>query len=281
MAERSLKAGYLKDALKYLEIAHESDPGDFAVMLQLAWTNNLLHRDKTASRWFDLARRSTDLTIAAEAARGYRNLRSEGERFRLSAWLFPVFSTRWHDAFGYGQFKAELNTGVPIRPYLSTRLVGDSRFTNLSESSVIFALGVATDPRRGVNAWFEAGTAVDYRTAHVLPDYRGGVHFTRALRYAQTNLDALYVSRFDHDFLIYSQSQLGLRNLYWNLNLTLDAKRQDWANFVETGPGFRIPLRESMYLTFNALRGRYLIDNPSRPSTFNDLRTGLWYSFVR
>src|SRR5204863_5891222 len=97
MAERSIKAGYMKDALKYLEVAHESDPGDFDVMLKLAWTNNLLHRDLTALRWFDLARRSPDPTVAADATRGYTNLRDLGERIRVSAWLFPVFSTRWPD----------------------------------------------------------------------------------------------------------------------------------------------------------------------------------------
>jgi Flp pilus assembly protein TadD len=281
MAERSLKAGYLKDALKYLEAAHESDPGDFDVMLKLAWTNNLLRRDLTALRWFDLARHSSDPGVAAEAARGYNNLRSLGERFRTSAWLFPVFSTRWHDLFSYGQAKAEINVGLAVRPYVSVRLVGDSRFTNLSESSVILAIGAATEPQRGLNAWFEAGTAVNYQTAHALPDYRGGVHYGRALRFARTSLDAIYVSRFDHDFLIYSQTQAGPRGVYWNVNLTMDAKHQDWANFIETGPGFRLPLRESLYGTFNILRGRYLIDNPARRPTFNDVRAGIWYSFSR
>ncbi len=38
MAERSMKAGYLKDALKYLQIAQEADPVDFNVMLKLGWT---------------------------------------------------------------------------------------------------------------------------------------------------------------------------------------------------------------------------------------------------
>ena len=32
-----MKAGYLKDALKYLTIAHENDPVDFSVMLKLGW----------------------------------------------------------------------------------------------------------------------------------------------------------------------------------------------------------------------------------------------------
>jgi Flp pilus assembly protein TadD len=281
MAERSIKAGYMKDALKYLEAAHESDPGDFDVMLQLAWTNNILHRDVTALRWFDLARHSPDSKIAADADRGFRNLHSIGERFRTSAWFFPVFSTRWHDAFGYGQIKTDLNTGTWVRPYVSTRLVGDSRFTNLSESSVIFAIGASTEPRHGANGWFEAGMAVNYQTGHVVPDYRGGVHVSRSFRYAQTDLDGLYVSRFDHDFLVYSQTRLGLRNVYWNVNATLDAKGQDWANFLETGPGVRVPVAQSMYLTFNALRGKYLIDNPARRATFNDVRAGVWYSFTR
>jgi len=55
MAERSIKAGYLKDALQYLQLAHEADPGDFDIMLKLGWTLNILHKDRDAFRWFDLA----------------------------------------------------------------------------------------------------------------------------------------------------------------------------------------------------------------------------------
>jgi hypothetical protein len=36
-----------------------------------------------------------------------------------------------------------------------------------------------------------------------------------------------------------------------------------------------------MYVTFNALRGRYLLANSTRPATFNDFRAGLWYAFVK
>jgi hypothetical protein len=221
-------------------------------------------RDLTALRCFDLARHTPDSKVAADAEKGYRNLHERDQRFRTSGWFFPVFSTRWHDAFGYGQIQTDLNTSTWIRPDISTRLVGDSRFTNLSESSVIFALGAATELRHGLNAWFEAGTAVNYRRAHALPDYRGGVHFSRSFRYAPTDLDAIYISRFDHDFLWYSQTRLGLRLLYWNVHTTIDAKRQEWASVIETRPGLRIPLTQSMYLTLNALRGRYLIDNPAR-----------------
>ncbi len=60
LADRSLEKGYLKDALKYLSIAHENDPVDFDVMLKLGWTNNMLHEDRTAVHWFRLASKSPD-----------------------------------------------------------------------------------------------------------------------------------------------------------------------------------------------------------------------------
>ena len=298
MAERSIKAGYMKDALKYLEAAHESDPGDFGIMRQLAWTLNILHRDTMATRWFDLARRSPDPTIARDAEQGFRNLHAAAQRFRTTAWLYPIFSTRWHDLFGYAQIKTEINLGFAVRPYVSLRFVGDTRGNigatsplYLSESAFLVALGAATRSWHGITAWAEAGSAITYLKGHMSPDYRGGVSMARRLHregstwFADATGDALYISRFNQDFLLYTQSRAGRTfggvQLHWNGNLTVDAKRQDWANFVETGPGLRIPLAQSMYLTFNALRGQYLIPNPARRATFNDLRAGCWYAFTR
>jgi Flp pilus assembly protein TadD len=305
MAERSIKAGYMKDALKYLQVAHEDDPGDFAVMLKLGWTYNILHQDLSAVRWFDLARKSPDPQISTEAATAWKSLRDATERFRTTAWLFPIFSTRWHDLFSYGQVKTEVRTGLPIRPYLSVRFVGDTRQTvgiagtvapqYLSESAFIVGVGIATVPWYGITAWAEAGNSIGYLTRHMLPDYRGGISMARALHsestnwFADTAIDAIFVSRFGNDFLAYAQNRAGytigpseLRTqLYWNANLTLDSKRQDWANFVETGPGLRFTssrMPKSMYLTVNALRGAYLIG--ARPR-FLDLRTGLWYAITR
>jgi len=309
MAERSIKAGYMKDALQYLTVAHEIDPGDFDVMLKLGWTYNALRQDLLAVRWFDLARKSTDPHIAAEAGRAWQNLHGATERFRISAWVFPVFSTRWHDLFSYGQVKTEVRTSLPVTPYVSARFVGDTRLTigavspqDLSESSVIVAMGLATKTWHGITGWAEAGWSISYVKGSMLPDYRGGVSVARrighSLRgespgwFADTTIDALYVSRFNHDSLVYTQSRAGytagpqsLRGqLYWNANLTFDQKREYWANFVETGPGVRLGaafLPQSMYLTFNLLRGAYLIntDNPRRPN-FNDFRAGFWYAFT-
>jgi Flp pilus assembly protein TadD len=305
MAERSIKAGYMKDALKYLQVAHEDDPGDFAVMLKLGWTYNILHQDRFAFRWFDLARKSPDPQISTEAATAWKSLHAGTERFRTTAWIFPIFSTRWHDLFSYGQVKTEVRTSLPIHPYISVRFVGDTRQTlgtagtaapqYLSESAFIVGVGVATVPWHGITGWAEAGNSIGYLTRHMLPDYRGGVSIARALRsestdwFADTTIDALYVSRFGNDFLAYAQNRLGytigapgLRTqLYWNANMTLDTKRQEWANFIETGPGLRFTssrIPKSMYLTVNALRGAYLIG--TRPH-FTDLRTGLWYAITR
>jgi len=307
MAARSIKAGYLKDGLQYLETAHRSDPGDFEVMYQLGWISNLLHLDANAARWFYLARRSPDPRIAREAERGWRNLRGEGEAVRITGWLYPLYSSRWSDLFGYAQLKMEVLRKHRIVPYVSARLVGDARVTigsilpqYLSESAVIVGAGLRTRPWRGVSGWFEAGSALGYATGHALPDYRGGVTMSRGLGhllgaesrglFSDTTVDGVFVSRFGNDFLVYSQSRAGYTfgptahraQMYWNANLTFDGQRQIWANFFEMGPGVRYReswMPPSMYMTLNWLRGSYLLGRPLRG--FSDLRAGLWYAFSR
>ena len=307
MAERSIKAGFLKDGLQYFQTAHEADPTDFEVLYKLGWLNNLLHHDAVAARWFNLARRSPDPKIAADASRGWRNLRSEVERFRIAAWFYPLYSSRWSDLFGYAQIKTEIRTKLPVIPYVSVRFVGDTRMTlgtltpqYLSEGAAIIGAGLRTVPFHGVTGWFEAGSAMSYATGHMLPDFRGGVSTARGVGhmltgesnglFADTTLDGIFVSRFGNDCLAYSDSRLGYtygskasRNqIYVNGNLTLDRQRRPWANFMEVGPGIRNHeawMPESMYLTVNLLRGSYLIG--PQPAHFTDLRVGLWYAFSR
>ena len=169
MADKSLNAGYLKDALKYLTIAQENDPVDFGVMLKLGRLYNIMHQDREAIRWFKLAGKSPDPAVAKEADQSYHNLAPAFALFRTTFWAYPFYSSRWHDAFGYAQVKTEIKLGkLPIRPYLSLRFVGDVRGTTgstlsnptpqyLSESSFIFGVGVTTLPIHGVVGWFEAG----------------------------------------------------------------------------------------------------------------------------
>ena len=155
----------------------------------------------------------------------------------------------------------------------------------------------------GVSAWGEAGSAFAYLTRHLTPDYRGGVSLFRgwgrplgseaAGLFADTSVDALYVSRFNRDFLAYWQNRWGYTTeaggvklqFYLNTNATTDAKRQYWANFVEVGPGVRFrvpPLPPSLYFTANILRGVYTLNayNPRRPN-FIDVRAGFGYAFTR
>ena len=302
MAERSMKAGYMKDALKYLQVAHEADPGDFDVMLKLGWAYNVTHQDRLALPWFDLARRSPDPQVASEASQAWHNLESDARLFHTTAWINPLFSTRWHDFFSYGQVKTEFRTRSFLQPYLSVRFIGDTRLTigaaapqYLSESSFIAGAGIRTVPWHNLTGWFEAGSAMSYVTGHMLPDYRGGASGQwhklpeSAGWFVDTSLDALFISRFDDDFLAYGQSRLGYAlshytQLYWNANITGDIKRQYWADFVETGPGIRLSatfLPRSMWISFNFLRGAYLTNtaNPRRPN-FTDLRLGLWYAYT-
>jgi tetratricopeptide (TPR) repeat protein len=297
MAERSMQAGYMKDALKYLQIAHESDPGDFDVMLKLAWTLNILHDDRQAMRWFDLARRSPDPQLSAEGRKAWRNLHESNQLFRTTVWFYPIYSTRWKDIFAYGQVKTELRKNRWVLPYVSVRFIGDTRVTigdyspeTLSESSFIVAGGVRTEQWHGATGWFEAGSAMSYVTGHLLPDYRGGVSGQwRKMPestgwFADTSADGLYMSRFDKDYLLYDQSRAGYvvsphLQLYWNGNCTLDLKGEGWANIAETGPGVRVSsalLPKSMWVTANLLRGVYVTTGLA----YNDIRLGVWYGFT-
>jgi Flp pilus assembly protein TadD len=305
LGEKSFRAGYLKDALKYLTVAHESDPSDCSIMLKLGWTNNMLHDDVSAFHWFGLARQSGDAAVAGEAQRAYNSLRPSLARFRTTAWLFPFYSTRWHNAFGYGQVKTEVRLGsVPIRPYVSIRFVGDSGPIpqSLSEKAFIVAVGVASQ-WHGVTAWGEAGSALSYTGQanpgqQAVPDYRGGLSWAHGWGrlmssespglFAETNADEVFVSRFNNDLLTYSQTRIGytLRPVQFllNGNVTLDVKRQYWASFVEAGPGvrFHIPhTPEALLFSISAMRGAYLINegNPRRPN-FYDLRIGFWYAIT-
>jgi Tfp pilus assembly protein PilF len=312
MAERSLQAGFIRDALKYLQLAQEDDPADFAVMLKLGWTYNLLHNDREAMRWFDLARKSSDPKIAKEANTAYHSLRPELENFRTTVWMFPMYSSRWSDFFAYAQIKTELHLHFPIHPYLSLRFIGDTRGSigpesggiapqYLSESAFIPGLGVATNVWHGLMGWAEAGASAGYLTGHILQDYRGGASFTKGFGHMlkseiggfffETTGDAIFVSRFDNDFLLYSQNRIGYTpslgalqtQFYCNVNLTMDQKREPWANFFETGPGLRFrvaAMPSSLYLTVNYLHGKYTVAGDPYGPTFNDFRAGFWYAFT-
>ena len=318
-ATKSLEKGYLKDAMKYLAIAHDTDPADFAVMLSLGKTHNIMKQDEAAVRWFDLARRSPDPAVAAEAEQAYRNLKPSFARFRTTFWIMPFYSKRWSDVFAYSQWRTEVRLrNLPVRPYVSLRFSGDARQTAgsvtpqyLSESSFVAGVGLRTETWQGATLWVEAGSDLSYlnrqdRPGRMAPDYRGGVAFFRGFGnmlggeapglFAQTSDDGVFLSRFDNTFLGQSQNRFGYTlpeweqagglqaQLCWNGNLTLDTKRQAWANFVETGPGIRFRwkgLPKSVVFTVDFMKGAYLLDNPARGTDFTDVRAGVWYAISR
>jgi hypothetical protein len=234
-----------------------------------------------------------------------------GRRFRTTVWLYPLFSSRWDDLFGYGQVKTELRVkSLPVHPYASVRIDGDVRRTTggplpegLSESAFVTALGVATDTWHGATAWFEAGIATSYLTADHWSDYRGGISYAKthgaALSgertgcFLETDGDSVYFSHFNEDLINYAQSRFGYTmplagarvQTFWNQNFTFDVKSQYWANFMETGPGFRIHppgFPAPVWINVSAVRGVYLRNegNPGRPN-FDDFRIGLWYAFTK
>jgi Tfp pilus assembly protein PilF len=321
LAMKSYQAGYLKDALKYSLAAQEEDPLDFEVILQLGWTYNLLGQDDQAIRWFRLASKSPNPSIAAQAGRAYRALRPSQARVRVSAWMFPVYSSRWQDVFGYGQWKTEWKLGaLPARLYFSTRMVGNGRELSagppphqlLSESALIPAVGMSTSYWHGAMLWAEAGVAAKYRgetrgLPRRRPDFRGGLAFSKGFGrllgatqsgpYVETSTDAVFLSQFDRDVVLYYQNRAGFTVRPWKAlgglqtqwflatHLITDSRRQTWANAVEAGPGVRFRwsrMPPNWLFSVNWIRGRYqLMENNPNERMYNDLRVGFWCSFLR
>lgn len=295
MADKSFDAGYLKDALRYLTIAHEHDPGDFNVIIKLARAENMIRNDRAALEWFAAARSAPDPEIAAEATRSWRNLSPQFTRLRASFWAMPFYSSRWANVFSYAQGKVEMNLpGSPVRPYMSIRFIGDLRrqvrvpySQYLSETAVIPALGIASRSHKGAFAWAEAGAAISYIRRNDQPglvrsDYRAGISYsmTQGRRdYFEHHDDLVYISRFGNTALLYTQNKFGrvladdLR-VYWNVNITADTARQYWANFAETGPGVKW-----RRFSVDLVRGAHLVNagNPRRPN-YTDFRAGVWYA---
>ena len=310
LADKSYQLGFLKDALRYYLQLHEEHPNDQSIALKLAWTYNMLHDDMSAYHWFAIARQGDDAGIAAQASLAYDNLRPSLERVRTTVWAYPLYSSRWSDLFGYGQVKAEVRIGkLPFRPYASVRFVGDARRNtggvepqNLSESSFIAAAGVASRQWHGAMGWFEAGSTISYLTGVPSRDLRGGVSFSRNFGksmaaesggwFNETTADAVFISRFDNDFINYAQNRTGYTSTiagfkvqaFWANNVTFDVKRQSWANFFETGPGIRFHppgAPKALWVQVNPVHGMYLMNegNPQGPS-FNDFRVGVWFAFT-
>jgi hypothetical protein len=312
MGEKSYAAGYMKDALHYLTVAHEADPRDDAVTLKLGYTENMLHDDLAAMQWFALARKSADPAIAAPAKNAFGSLRPNLARVRTTVWMFPFYSTRWSDSFAYAQIKTELRwKKIPVHPYVSLRFIGDTREyapgaapESLSESSFILGVGVATNVWHGVVGWVEGGTAVSYLGAAQMKDVRGGASWSRSWGenlfsegnglFAESNADGVFVSRFGNDWLAVIQNKVGFTlpaagplrwQVFVNGDVTQDSLQQYWADFVEAGPGVRFHCNgtpRSLVFSVSGLRGVYTrnLDNPRRPNFF-DWRVGFWYAFTR
>ncbi len=320
LADRSMEKGYLRDALRYLQQLHEADPTDDPTTLRLAWAHNMVKQDQQAVRYFDIARRSSDARVAAEAEQAYRNLRPSLRPVRTTAWMLPFYSSRWQEVFAYGQVKSEFKlpfTG--LRPYISARFIGDMGANGgrvlgpagqaspgaLSESAVVLAVGLASPRKHGLMAWGESGGSWQYfakrnGTATIRSDYRGGVNFARGFGaanlsneggwFAATTVDGVYLSRFDNNVLFYAQNRIGYHapsspvQIYLNLNLTTDIQRMDWANYYEIGPGvrWRPPgLPKSTFLFADLVYGRHMLKGDGlRTRRYLDFRAGVWYAFT-
>ncbi len=298
----SLQKSYLADAAREFEAAVRLDPQDDQATLQLGYIYNMLHQDSTAIGWFKRALLSRNAKIAAQARQAIHNL--EKPRFTTTAWALPLLSSRWDTAFGYGQIKTEWNTSkLPFRPYVSLRLEGDSTTrtggTNpevLSSDGVIAAAGVIRPLNSHTWLWAEAGESYSAVTHRTQPDYRGGVAYAKVWgaqlfgnetgRFLDTNFDAVYLSRVNHDTIAYTQTKTGYQmppvrglhhQLFFAANVVADQQRSVYNNFVEAGPAYRFGFQQfkQVWAYVAYLHGVYTL--PGR-SNYNDLRLVVWWA---
>ncbi|HMF77466.1 MAG TPA: tetratricopeptide repeat protein [Bryobacteraceae bacterium] len=323
MGEKSLALGYSRDAIQYLLQAHKQDPEDAEVMLKLGWAYNLAKDDEEAIAWFGFARRANEEGIRAQATKAYHALNGDPVA-QTTVWALPMYSSRWHDLFSYSQVKRSIplpwmgSANRLFSFYLSTRFLGDIKSGQqmnainpqyLSESSFIFGAGISTRAWHRITGWVEAGEAVNYLPgrkdiALATPDYRGGLNFAKGFGsllgspkpgfFYETTADAIYVSRFDKDWLIYSQHRAGRTfrlgegnsfQMLWNGNVVRDLKNQYWANTVEFGPGVKLHMSwmpRGLYFATDFMRGVYLnnLYNPRGPN-YNDIRVSFWYAATK
>ncbi|HEX3726902.1 MAG TPA: hypothetical protein VHV08_11695, partial [Pirellulales bacterium] len=203
--------------------------------------------------------------------------------------------------------------------YLSMRFLGDLHGgvaeasgippQYLSESSVIVGAGIASRTWHHLTGWAEAGESMNYLPSRTdegiaIPDYRGGLNFAKGFGHLlgsnsnglfyETTGDAVYVSRYQKDWLFYTQHRAGRTfhvgertsvQALFNVNYTHDSKNQYWANTLEMGPGIRLRLPgmpPNVYFATDFLRGVYTNNqsNPRRPN-YDDIRVGLWYAISK
>jgi tetratricopeptide (TPR) repeat protein len=323
MGMKSFQLGYTKDAIRYLRQAKEQDPDDMQVALKLGWAYNQGQDDSDAIEYFNEARRADDPQIAAEASKAYHTLNGDVLP-QTTVWALPMYSSRWGDLFSYAQVKRTVplpglgRVNKLLLFYVSTRFIGDVKSTlmtpttfdpqYLSESSLIFGLGASSRTWRHLTGWVEAGETVNYLPGRnigtAIPDYRGGLNFAKGFGqlmgsnrsglFYETTGDALYVSRFDKDWLFYSQHRagktfhIGEKNKFqtlFNVNYIRDTKNEYWANTMEMGPGIKVHLGwmpPNVYFATDVLRGVYTqnLYNPRRPN-YNDVRVSFWYAITK
>lgn len=329
MGLKSYALGFSRDAVRYLQRAHEADPDDDEVTLKLAWAYNLTKDDADALPLFNQARQSDNQQIAAEATKAFHTLNGDILP-QTTIWALPMFSSRWKDLFTYSQIKHTFplpwnSLNKLFSFYLSARFDGDIRGQvatafgpgYLSESSFIAGLGASSRTWHHFTGWVEAGESLNYLPGRrdegiAIPDYRGGLNFAKGFGqllgshtpgfFYETTDDAIYVSRFDKDWLFYSTHRAGRTFHAWdkttaqvlfNANYVRDIKNQYWANTIDIGPGAKVHLpwmRPNVYLAADFFHGFYLHGDYTPPCTFkkcrpqasyNDFRLSFWYAATK
>ena len=201
-------------------------------MLNLGRVYNILHDDKDAIKWFDLASKSPDPASPPKQPALITTWRPSSRSFELRCGSIPSFPAAgtifW---LRPGEDRVETRTASRFTPTFPCGSMAMSAARPsppatspqyLSELVSIFALGAATIVLGMAPGWFEAGEAVNLQPTPTFrlddprlsrrPLLRQGLRPSdeqlQGLVF-ETNDDGVFVSRFQDDMLLYSQNRAG------------------------------------------------------------------------
>jgi Tfp pilus assembly protein PilF len=315
----SISKSYLPAAAREFEAVHELDPHDYQAIMQLGYLYSTMKRNDVAKKWFRLGRSSPDQKVAAESRRALFNVSWADRKVITTVWAMPFATTRWETLFGYGQMKTEYNIkGLPFRPYLSMRFVGDTNTRTTgpghqirSDESIVFGAGLLAKVAKNMWAWGEAGNAVSFlgkdRPRGIQrsePDYRAGLSYGRVVGptlyskkpgfFLDVTNDAVYLSRFAQNVLFVNQTKIGYQlptfhGFYHQPMLATttvaDARGDYVANYVEFGPAYRFGFIKfsRVYVYAGAFRGAFTTQgrryhNYLHRPNYTDFRLAVWYA---
>ncbi len=304
------------EAITTLESAHDDDPSDANVTLQLGYLYAATGGTDKAVEMFTAESSNSDPAIAAKAQTALDEIRRGTKPWFASFYAAPFYQSRFANEINPANAKFGLNFSRYFQPYVGLRFSRDIRSQAgtlpeiYSDNSAVFSVGIQSVlASTGAVLYAEAGTALNLvgGRPQAASDYRAGMYWSRTWGGAlipppseshstvwtgSVYADGGFYSRYDRNAIGSTQLREGIRlptgrklpmQLLAAVNLVKDSNGNFYNNIVEAGPVLRVaPLPSVPGLSLEAqyLRGFYTIHDPANPygPRYGDFRVFLIWS---